>query len=438
LLIAPQDWMLDRLWGKLAPWASRCHRFQPEAGSAAAAIALHGLRTSGGQLVAGGPAAWKLLLYAAFDRVLLLDPSHPRFQPERYPALDCRIALLACCIEWQASLDLVELGISAFDGACLLPQAALLEPHGPDLDAPPPVGRVDTDPLPLELRQPGRRRLVYFNRLGSGRGLACAECRSPVGCPDCGSRRIHYSADTGFFRCPECSYQARDLRCPACGLGNIAILQPGLEAVTRRPGDYLVHRDRRQRASHSEHGSVFGMAELLEPLAQFWPQELVYIHAESEPLVLDDWPVALDMAARLWTLYSNPELEYCYVVSSRLLTQLGPSLTAAQIRTQWDGEMKLRRLAALPPFGRLMRLAIAAETLAKAAEGRKLTGAFLKSHPETSMLRLGTPYRERRGFRCSGLFANSGVGYRELMELRWQVYKSGAALFLSPLRGPWL
>jgi len=279
---------------------------------------------------------------------------------------------------------------------------------------------------------------VYFNRMGSGRGLACVECHNPVGCPQCGSRRIHYSADSGFFCCPQCSYQARDLRCEICGLGNIAILQPGLEAVQRRPGDYLVHRERRKRAAHSEHSSVFGMAELLEPLAQFWPQELVYFHAGSEPLVLEDWPAAIDMAARLWALYANPELEYCYIVSTRLRTQLGASLTAAQIKAHWDAEMQLRRLAALPPFGAICRVAIAGDTLGKAAEGRKLAGAFLRSHSGTAMLRLGSPYREHRGFRAAGFFANPSVSYRELMELRWRIHQAGAALFLSPLRGPWL
>ncbi|MCH7472890.1 hypothetical protein IIA79_08070, partial [bacterium] len=460
LVIAPQRWIADRLWPALSPWAARLHRYRADSGPSVAAHILRQLEDAPGQAVVGGPGAWKLAYYGRFDRVLLLDPSHPQYSPERYPQLDPRLALLLAISHRKGcTLDLIEMGLSAWDGMGNLMQVALMNAHEPSTGPPSPGQRVDTDPLPLELRQPGRRRLVYFNRLGHGRGIRCEECRVPVGCPECASLGIYFSSAANEYRCPSCSYRGKELRCPRCGLAALSAQQSGLEAVTRRKGDLIVHGSRAARKPHPEHTSVLGTSQLLEPLADFWPQEIVYVHADTRLGLMADWPRALDQAARLNSLYDNPELEYVYIVSSRLREQLGDSLTAAQIEEQWKLEMKLRRLACLPPYCCLYKLSARAPSLAAMEAARGAIGETLTAHPGTSLLRLGRAYREGGSYRLGGYLINDGLSAAALQELRWEVNKVPApgsardkvsadplraaarekvALSVQAIRGPWL
>ena len=314
---------------------------------------------------------------------------------------------------------------------------ALFDPYEPLEGGPPVRQRVDTNPLPLELRQPGVRRLVYFNRLGSGRGLRCVECARGVSCPQCGSARVHYSAAQAGYACPQCGFSTRELRCPECGLATLAAQLPGLEAVALRKGDFVVHGAAGERHAHPECQTVLGTAQLLEPLTGFWPQEVVYVHAEARVAQFDDWPQALDMAARLGALYSNPELRYTYIVAARLRAQLGAALTAEQLAAHWEMELKLRRLGGLPPYGCLYRLRLQAATLKGAAAGRLELGRVLQAHPGTRLLRLGRPYEEQGAARLAGQLINPLLSARELQELRWTVYRAGARLHVTPQRGPW-
>ncbi len=162
LLIAPQAWMLDRIWPMLAPCAARVMRYRPDGGASAAGHILRQLQTEPGQVVAGLPGAWKLAAFGNFHRVLLLDPSHPQYAPERYPGLDPRQALVLALSTLRggtaqppARLDMIDLGLSAWDGSGALAQVMLVDAFDPPADQPRPGGRADTNPLPLELRQPG-------------------------------------------------------------------------------------------------------------------------------------------------------------------------------------------------------------------------------------------------------------------------------------------
>jgi hypothetical protein len=437
LVLAPQHWLLDRVWPHFAPWAERMLRYHASAGPGMCAWILEQL-IKPGRIVAGGTGAWKLAAYGGFDRVILLDPSHPQYAPDRAPYLDPRTALLAALAgQGGAALDIIELGLSAWDGKCNLDSLQLWESF---TSPPPPVPgakRVDTDPLPLKLREPGVRRLVYFNRLGSTRGVKCVECEAQVGCPRCASLALRFSAARQAYACGACGWQGRDLRCARCGMAALASLSPGLEAVTRRPSDLLVSGAAPARV-HPETNSVIGTAHLLEPLAEFWPQEVVYFHAEDRRGAVDDWPVAADMVARLRALYANPALTAAHLVSTRLAGQLGARLTGAQIAEQWDLEFKLRKLAALPPYECLYHFAILGQTLHVAALARELVGKTLQHTPGTALLRLGKPYGEGAQYRVAGMFINGQLSYESLQRLRWQVFGQGAFLGLQPVRGPWL
>lgn len=404
LLLSPLGWILERLWPALGPWAGRVHRYCVDAGPSAAAVVLKALKEAG-QIVCGLEGAWKLAAYGDFDRVVVLDPSHPQYEPEGEPWLDARLALLVALAGRKCRLDLVELGMSLFDGRTRLKRVELQPPHEPESSPAAQGSVVDINPLPLKLRQPDRRRLVYFNRLGQSRGLRCMECATAVRCPRCSSSRLYYSAAAHGYRCSACGLEEADLRCRVCGTAQLAAEYPGLEAIDRRRGDALVAGGRAGRLAHAEHQSVVGTMQLLEPVSEFWPQELVYIHPDARGGALDSWPKAIDMAARLAALYANPQLEQVYIISGRLVEQLGAKLTADQIREEYAQELTLRRLAGLPPFGQLCRFRL------RGPDGRALVTAggevleWARAADGATVSWLGRRYVHRGAPQLAGYFS---------------------------------
>jgi len=434
LLIAPMGWMLERIWPALASWAGSVHRYRSEAGPSAVAAVL-GAATGSGQVVCGLAGAWKLAAYSKFDRIVLIDPTHPAYQPEGAPWFDPRFALWRVVAGSSAGLDLVEMGLSAFDGATQLRQAAVMPPQEPESMPQAAGSHVDIDPLPLHLRQPGRRRLVYFNRLGQGRNLRCAECGQGVNCPKCNSTRIHYSGRHGNYRCPDCGWRSSDLLCRNCGTATLSSVLPGLEALTRRSGDALVQASQPGAGAHPETQSVFGTAKLLEPLAEFWPQEIVYVHADVKPGLMDDWHQAVDLVSRLCALYANPHLQYAYIVSAHLRSKIGNSLTRGQAAANFKQDMQLRKLAGLPPFGRLFRFRWRGQDRAKVKSAAKKVMAELGQRLPEAMLGLGTPYRKRDGFYQAGYAVNPDIGEMELQHLRF--LSREVSLSVQVVYGPW-
>ena len=437
LVIVPQTWLLNRVWAALAPWAPWVHRYEPEAGPSAAAHILGKLQ-SAGQVVAGTEGAWKLAAYGQFDRVLLVDPTHPQYTPEGAGSVDARAGVLLALAGSGASLGMIELGISAWDGRSQLESVRILPPHQAAPTPPSMPVHTDTDPLPLELRQPGTRRLVYFNRLGRSRGLRCIECDAAVYCPQCNGARIYYSQAEAAYVCPACGFQQRDLRCQRCGLATLAAQHPGLEAVVRRPGDCIVHHGRAGKTFRTDCRTLLGTAQLLEPPPGYWPQEIVVVHAEDRAMFMDDWPEVLDTTARLLSIYANPELTAAYVVSRRLHEQLDASLNNEQLRERWAIEMRLRRLAGLPPMGCAYTLSAVGRNADVVTAARDLLGKRLATHPATNLLRLGKVFSQQRRARLRGILVNAGIGWEELQQLRWELQRGGTSLTFKASYGPWL
>jgi predicted RNA-binding Zn-ribbon protein involved in translation (DUF1610 family) len=474
LVVAPQAWFLDRLWPQLVGIADSISRFRPDSGPSAASYILHALE-AGGHAVLGGPGAWKLPAYARFDRIIVVDPTHPQYAAERTPHLDPRLALLVSASAAVGAelmlgplsnaepgfhpttsanpperaehvlgpyslptIDFIELGLSALDGRSADITLHLHAPHEPPASSgQPQVQAVDTDPLPLVLRQADRRRLVYFNRLGGGRGLHCMECHAAVNCPRCGSARIHWSVAGNAYACPDCGFSVPDLRCARCGLQTLAALLPGLEAVNRRSGDVVLQGPAAQRLP-AKWQTVLGTAQLLDPVPGLWPEEIIYVNAEGRLGLTADWPAAVDMALRLRSLYDNPELRSVHIVSTRLSEQFGAQLDTATLAESYRMELGLRDLGGLPPFGTLYHLRLTAARTAALDSARHELGAALHEHPGTSLLRLGREYREGGAHRLGGWLVNPQLELRTLQELRWRIHRLGATLTVNPLRGPWL
>jgi hypothetical protein len=441
LVICPQAWMIERLWPVLVPLAHHVSRFRPDAGPGTAGQILR-LLTAGPHTVIGGPGTWKLVAYHAFDRILLLDPTHPQYSPERTPHLDPRLALLLSAANHEAArVDFVHLGFDAISGIGRNIELAFHEPAEPPIRPgarPALTEQSDVDPLPLELRRPDLRRLVYFNRLGSGRGLYCAECWSAVACPQCGSARIHYSPRRHAYVCPDCTAEERELRCPGCHLIALVSVLPGLESVTRRPGDLVLQGPQLDIPPPTQWHSVIGTAHLLDPVPGYWPQQITYVHADGRVGLSADWPGAIDMALRLAALYDNPELASVHIVSARLVEQFGETATPQEIQQRFDGERELSGLAGLPPYGTLYHLRGIAARQGALEDGRRLLGENLHELPGTTLLRLGTSFRQGGVFRFGGWLINPDLALRELQELSWKLHRAEVTLAIHPLRGPWI
>lgn len=437
LVILPQLWMQQRLWPLLQPLAPRLHWYGSDSGISDASFVLAKLG-DGGQLVFGGPAAWKMAAWGNFDRVLLVDPGHPQFSADREPHLDYREALLAALAGSGTGLDLLELGLSVFDGSSVLATVRIDPPRQPDLTITTHDGSVDTDPLPLHLRQPGIRRLVHFNRLGSSRALRCVDCGTQVDCPSCGSRRIHYSQSARVFQCPDCEFGDARLRCARCGLATLSSQLPGLEAVRRRPGDVILHSQAAPLPADGAYNCVIGTSQLLERLPDFSPEQVVHVHADNPVGYLENWPQELDMLARLVALYSPEAKLGAWLVSERLPDLLGTELDAAGIAKRYMQEIALRRMARLPPFGLVYRFRLFTQDFRVAEELRRELGDELKALGDTTVLRLGRPVAISGTVRLSGYFVNEIISPEDLQRLRWRLFAKQGTLSIQPVRGPWL
>ncbi|MCB1216452.1 hypothetical protein KDL44_03620 [bacterium] len=436
LVVLPQLWLQQHIWPELAGLAPRNHWYGSDSGISVASFIIDRL-DEGGQVVFGGPAAWKLTAWAGFDDVILVDPTHPQYGSEREPHLDYREALLAGIAGRGCRLGLLELGLSVLDGSGPPYTVRLEEPRPQAEGVERHDGSVDTDPLPLRLRQPGVRRLVHFNRLGSSRGLRCVDCGSLADCPNCGSRRIHYSQQSKAYVCPDCGLHDARLRCQKCGLATLSSQLPGLEAVQRRSGDLIVQGNQSVVRPGPETWCVIGTSQLLEPPPGFHPEQVVHVHADNQVGYIENWPDELDMLARLLNLYEPDGDSPAWLVSERLPALLGTELSPEELSRRYMQEMALRRLALLPPFGLVYRFRLFTRDFSSAQTLRSELGDELKKLPGTSVLRLGRPVALSGSVRLSGYFVNDELDPLELQRLRWRLFARQGTLSLQPVRGPW-
>ncbi|MCB1219908.1 MAG: hypothetical protein H7A35_10020 [Planctomycetales bacterium] len=436
LVVLPQLWLQQRIWPHLATLAPRMHWYGSDSGISVASHILTKL-DEGGQVVFGGPSSWKLAAWGNLDEVILVDPTHPQFGAEREPHLDYREALLATLAGRNTSLSLLEMGLSIMDGTGLDKPVRIEGPRPVEQAAERHDGSIDTDPLPLHLRQPGVRRLVHFNRLGSSRGLRCVDCGSLADCPNCGSRRIHFSQQQKAYSCPDCGFSDPRLRCQKCGLATLSSQLPGLEAVQRREGDLIVQGSQPLPVIGEGTNCIIGTSQLLEPPVGFRPEQVVHVQSDNPVGYIEHWPHELDMLARLVSLYEPDGNDPAWIVSERLPELLGERLEPGDVAKRYAQEIGLRRLALLPPFGLVYRFRLFARDFTTAQQLRKELGDELKGMDGTSVLRLGRPVALSGSVRLSGYFVNDELEPDALQQLRWRLFERGGTLSIQPVRGPW-
>ena len=88
--------------------------------------------------------------------------------------------------------------------------------------------------LVREMRQTlrrGQQVLLFLNRRGYARSLACADCDYRSDCPHCSTRLVAHRRRR-LLRCPQCDYsEALPQRCPHCGGGQLQFVGFGTEQL---------------------------------------------------------------------------------------------------------------------------------------------------------------------------------------------------------------
>lgn len=107
----------------------------------------------------------------------------------------------------------------------------------------------------------GEQSILFLNRRGTARLIACADCGYTFQCPNC-SMNLTYHAGKNSVICHVCGYARRVSRdCPACG-GRLHYTGDGTEKVEQQlselfPGVELLRVDTDTVSAAGGHGSLF-------------------------------------------------------------------------------------------------------------------------------------------------------------------------------------
>ncbi|MCX6842285.1 MAG: primosomal protein N' [candidate division WOR-3 bacterium] len=225
-----------------------------------------------------------------------------------------------------------------------------------------------------EARAAGESSVLYINRRGLSRYVACRDCGSPLLCTDCGVSLVLYSG--GNLCCRYCGKTSTAPEtCPACGSPDFRLKAPGIEMAAREVSRLLpdanvltvltesVHR------SSPEPGSVVVGTRAL--FGVHWPERVRVVAALS----VDDDLCLPDFRARERTFQVLSELSRRAAAhgATLVLQTRRPddpavqAATAGDVARFLDQELKLREELEFPPYRRLVLIELSAASESKAA-----------------------------------------------------------------------
>jgi len=226
----------------------------------------------------------------------------------------------------------------------------------------------------------GESSVLYVNRRGLSRYVACRDCGSPLSCPDCGVSLVLYSG--GDLCCRYCGKtRTAPETCPTCGSPDFRLKAPGIEMAAREVTRLLpdakvvtVLTESVPRSSfltpHSSFlpGSVVVGTRAL--LGVPWPERVRAVAALS----VDDDLCLPDFRAREWTFQVLSRLSRRAAAqgATLLLQTRRPDDPAVQgaaagdVARFLDQELKLREELEFPPYRRLALIELSAGSVSKA------------------------------------------------------------------------
>ncbi len=220
----------------------------------------------------------------------------------------------------------------------------------------------------------GESSVLYINRRGLSRYVACGDCGSPLSCPDCAVSLVLFSG--GDLCCRYCGKaSAAPETCPACGGPDFRLKAPGIEMAAREVTRLLpdakvvtVLNESVPRSSFfvprssAEPGTVIVGTRALFGVP--WPERVRVVAALS----VDDDLCLPDFRARERTFQVLSELSRRAAAqgATLVLQTRRPDDPAVQyaaagdVARFLDQELKLREELEFPPYRRLVLIELSA------------------------------------------------------------------------------
>ncbi|MFO7638802.1 MAG: primosomal protein N' [bacterium] len=312
--------------------------------------------------------------------IAVVDAHDPVFKVERYPRYNARdvavvrARMAGCPVLLSDPLPAAETWHSVSTGQYRL-RGSLPEPRRYPasyiVDMRRSRERVFSARLRRELEQlpAGASAVLYVNRKGLSRHVACVECGSALECPDC---RLPVSLTAGrLLSCAWCgNSRPAPEACPVCGGTAFDLRAAGVELVARELGRMFPEREvvkvessrfRPDREGETGRGSRFPAGALAVGtrtlLGLVWPNPVGLVAAVNfdYELSVPEYHVRERAFAALATLVTRAESAGAkLVVQTRRPDE--PVIDAGLSRDVagfMAGELGLRQEAGLPPWQRL-------------------------------------------------------------------------------------
>jgi primosomal protein N' (replication factor Y) len=226
-----------------------------------------------------------------------------------------------------------------------------------------------------EARAAGESAVLYINRRGLSRYVACHDCGSPLACPDCAVSLVLFSG--GNLCCRYCGRTGvAPETCPACGSPDFRLKAPGIEMAAREVCRLLPDArvvtvlTESGRQAVTEPGSVIVGTRALFSVP--WPERVRVVAALS----VDDDLCLPDFRARERTfqVLSGLSRRAAAQGATLVLQTRRPDDPAVQcaaagdVARFLDQELKLREELQFPPYRRLVLIELSAGSESKATE----------------------------------------------------------------------
>jgi primosomal protein N' (replication factor Y) len=319
--------------------------------------------------------------------IVVLDEHEKVFKEERHPRFNARDVAIArarladCPVLLSDSTPSAEtwlnLGSGQYQPVGAKPDVVPEPPDTLVVDMRKHRDDVLSPVLVNELRDAtavGESAVLYINRRGLSRYVACRDCGSPLVCPDCGVSFVLFSG--GNLCCRYCGRTgvAPDA-CPACGGPDFRFRAPGIEMAERevarllpdaRVVSVLTESDR--QAATQPGAVVIGTRALLGTL---WPEQVrvVAVLSVDADLCLPDFR-ARERTFQVLVAFARRAAEHraTFLLQTRRPDDLAvESAAAGDVARFFDAELKLREELKFPPYRRLALVELCARTGAEAA-----------------------------------------------------------------------
>jgi len=256
----------------------------------------------------------------------------------------------------------------------------------------------------------GEQAILFLNRRGTATYVLCRSCGYVLKCPKCGTPLTWHilSTDRGALVCHHCNYRGNQpSKCPACGSDQIRYFGGGTERVEEEvlkhfPDASVIRWDRDTTGGKDSHEGL--LQRFLGGQANVLIGTQMVAKGLDLPLVTLVGVISADTALHLPDYRSS---ERTFQLLTQVAGRAGRGLLGGQVILQtyapehygiraaanhdfhsfYEQEIKYRRELGYPPFTRLVRLLIRAESAGEAqARANEIRNQIAKQITDLKMV----------------------------------------------------